>query len=216
MIYDGVLSYLLDIELARWKGAHQAAGEEAEGAGPEHGRAQGGVRLRRGDVRPESRLRRRAHERQRGQDPHRRQPGGGHRLHDGRRHRRRVVSDHAVLVAVRVVHRPDAAAPHRQGDGQGDLRYRPGRRRDRGRRHGHRRQLGWRARDDLYLGPRHLADGRVHRPGLLRGGTCGDLRHPARRAVHGPAHAHRAGRPAVDGSALARRHAAPDAPARRR
>ena len=214
MIYDGVLSYLLDIELGEMeKALTKQLAKKQKALALNMAALKAGLRLRRGDVRPEGELRRRADERQRRQDPDRGQPGRGHRLPDGRRHRRRLVSDHAVLVALRVAHRPDAEAPHRQGDRQGDLRHRPGRRRDRGRRHGHRRQLGRRARDDVHLGPRHLADGRVHRPRLLRRSAGGDLRHPARRAVHRPADAHRAGRHAVDGGALARRHAPPDAAA---
>ena len=214
MIYDGVLSYLLDIELGEMEKAltKQLAKKQkalalnmaALKAGFDYAEATFGQKASFGAERMNANAR---------QDPDRGQPGGRHRLPDGRRHRRRVVSDHAVLVAVRVAHRPDAAAPHRQGDRQGDLRHRPGRRRDRGRRHGDRRQLGRRARDDVHVGSRHLADGRVHRPGLLRRSAGGDLRHPARRAVHRPAHAHRAGRPAVDGGAVARRHAAPDAAA---
>ena len=43
---------------------------------------------------------------------------------------------------------------------------------------------GWagRARDDVDLGPGHLADERVRRPGLLRGSAGRRVRHPARRA----------------------------------
>ena len=40
-----------------------------------------------------------------GHDPDRGQCRGGHRLHDGRRHLRRLVSDHAVLVTLRVADR---------------------------------------------------------------------------------------------------------------
>ena len=65
-------------------------------------------------------------------------------------------------------------------------------------------------------GPGIVADGRVHRPRLLRRGAGGDLRRAARRAVNRPADAHRpAGHP-VDRGAVARRHEAPDAAARRR
>ena len=53
--------------------------------------------------------------------------------------------------------------PHGSGDGQGDVRHRPGRGRDCGDRHGGRRRLGGRAGDDVDVGPRHLADGRVRR-----------------------------------------------------
>ena len=56
----------------------------------------------------------------------------------------------------------------RQGDRQGDVRDRPGRGRDCGDRHGRRRGLGGRAGDDVDVRPRHLADGRVRRPGVLR------------------------------------------------
>ena len=55
-----------------------------------------------------------------------------------------------------------------KADRSGDLRRRAGGRRDCRARHGHRRELGRRARDDVHVGPRHLADGRVHRPRLLR------------------------------------------------
>ena len=125
-----------------------------------------------------------------------------------------LVSDHAVLVALRVAHRLPAEVPHRQGDREGDVRDRAGRGRDRGHRHGHRRRLGRRARDDVHVGPRHLAHGRVRRPRLLRRSARGHLRHPARRPLDRPADAHGAGRHPVDGRALARRHEAPVAPAR--
>ena len=46
-----------------------------------------------------------------------------------------------------------------------------------------RRGLGRRAGDDVDVGPGHLADERVRRPGVLRRGPRGRLRHPARRAV---------------------------------
>ena len=44
----------------------------------------------------------------------------------------------------------------------------------------HRRRLDGRARDDVDRRPRHLADGRVHRPRLLRRSAGGDLRRAAR------------------------------------
>ena len=91
------------------------------------------------------------------------------RLHDGRRHRRRLVSDHAVVVAAGNADQLHEEVPHRQGDRQGDLRDRPGGGRDRVDRHGDRRRLGGRARDDVDVRARHLADGRVRRPGVLRG-----------------------------------------------
>ena len=57
-------------------------------------------------------------------------------------------------------------------------------------------------------GPGHLADERVHRPGLLRRGSGGDLRRAAHRAVHRHADAHAAGRPDDVRLRVARRHAA--------
>ena len=57
-----------------------------------------------------------------------------------------------------------------------------------------RRRLGGRARDDVDVRPRHLADVRVRRPRVLRRGARRDLRHPARRPVDRAADAHRAGR----------------------
>ena len=72
----------------------------------------------------------------------------------------------------------------------------------------HRRRLGRRARDDLDLGARHLADGRVRRPRLLRRGAGRDLRRAARGPVDRPADAHDAGRHRLDRVAVARRHQA--------
>ena len=58
MIYDGVVSYLLDIDLAEMeKALNKQLGQEAEGAGAERGRAEGRLRLRAG---PPSRPRRRS------------------------------------------------------------------------------------------------------------------------------------------------------------
>ena len=160
------------------------------------GRAEGRLRLRRSDLHQAGPVRHRADERDGRQDPHRRQRRGRDRLHDGRRHRRRLVSDYAVVVAVRVADRLHEEVPRRQGDREGDVRDRAGRGRDRVARHGDRRELGGRALDDRDGRPGHLADGRVRRPGVLRRDAGGDLRRPARRAVHRPADAHRAGRPA--------------------
>ena len=156
---------------------------------------------------------RRADERDGRQDPDRGQFRGRDRLPHGGRHGRRLVSHHALVLAVRVADRPAAQVPDGQGDGAGHLRRRAGGRRDCRARHGHRRELGWRARDDVHVGPRHLVDGRVHRPRLLRRDPCGDFRHPARRALHRPSDADRAGRHPDDRGAVARRHAPPAAAA---
>ena len=96
----------------------------------------------------------------------------------------------------------------RQGDRQGDVRDRAGGRRDRVARHGDRRELGGRAVDDGDGRPRHFADGRVHRPGVLRRDAGGHLRRAARRAVDRPADADGAGRPDSGRVPVARRHQA--------
>ncbi len=98
--------------------------------------------------------------------------------------------------------------------GQGDVRHRAGRGRDRVARHGHWRQLGGRAGDDVHVRARDFADVGVRRAGVLRGSAGRGLRHPARRALHGAADAHRAGRHPVRRAELARRYAACPAPAR--
>ncbi len=69
--------------------------------------------------------------------------------------------------------------------------------------------MGRRARDDLHVGTRHLVDGRVRRPRLLRRGPRGHLRHPAHRAVDRAANAHIAGGCWFRIHAFARRHEAP-------
>ena len=57
-------------------------------------------------------------------------------------------------------------------------------------------------------GPGHLADERVRRARVLRGGAGRRVRHPARRAVDRAADSHRAGRHPQDRDAVARRHQA--------
>ena len=83
--------------------------------------------------------------------------------------------------------------PHRPGR-QGHIRDRAGGRRTGGHRHGDWRRLGGRAFHDGHGRPGHFADGGVRRPGLLRRNSGRDLGHPARGALHRPAHAHVAGR----------------------
>ena len=79
------------------------------------------------------------------------------------------------------------------GDQAEPLRDHPGRGRDRLDRHGGRRRLERRARLHHHLGPGHLADERVHRPGLFRRDPGHDHRRAARRAVDRHADAHAAG-----------------------
>ncbi len=190
------------------EGPEQAARQEGEGGGPQPGGPRRGIRLRRAAPAQARPVPRRADGQDARQDPHRGQRGGGDRRHDGGRDGGHLVPDHALVDGGRDAHRLHEEVPPRQGDGKGHLRDRPGRGRARVDRHGARRGLGRRALDDGHLRPRHLADGRVHRPGLLHRGARGHRRRAARRAVHGPADAHRAGRHPVDGGAVARRHEA--------
>ena len=101
------------------EGPRQAAREEAEGDGAEQRRARQGLRLCRGDLR-EGSGQGRADEQDGGEDADRGQRRRRARLSLRRRHRRRLVSDHAVVVAVRDADRLPAQVPHRQGDRQGD------------------------------------------------------------------------------------------------
>ena len=110
---------------------------------------------------------------------------GGARRDAGRRDRRRVVSDYAVVVAARNADQLPSQVPDRQDDGQGDVRGRAGGGRDRGDRHGRGRGLGRRPRDDVHVGPGNLADGGVRRPRVLRRSARRHLRHAARRPVDG-------------------------------
>ena len=216
MIYDGVLARLLSIELAEMDTAltrHDE--EEGQGAGAQSGGAAGRLRLRQRALRRPARpAARGAHGRDAGADPHRGQRRGRARVPDGWRDGRRLVSDHPILVALRDADRLPAQVPHGSGDRQGHLRRGAGRGRDRGARHGGGGVVGRGAIDDLHVGAGHLADGGVHRPGVLRRVARGDLRRATRRPVHGPADAHRAGRHRLCRRPVARRHEAHPAAAR--
>ena len=183
MIYDGILSFLLDIELDEMKKAlDKQLGKKPKAmalnsAALDKGFAYAAATFAKAAGQG------RADEQDGGEDAHRGQRRRRARLPVRRRHRRRLVSDHAVVVAVRDADRLPAQVPHRHGDRQGDLRRGPGRGRDRRARHGGRRVVGGRPLDDVDVRPGHLADGRVHRPRLLRRAAGGDLRHPARRPV---------------------------------
>src|SRR5258707_48518 len=112
------------------------------------------------------------------------------------------------LSTLRSAHRLHEAAPDRQDHRQGDLRDRPGGRRDRVDRDGARRRVGGRARHDVDLRPGDLTHERVRRPRVLRGSPGRDLRHPACGAVDGPPDADRAGGHRVGRPPLARGHEA--------
>ena len=145
---------------------------------------------------------------------HRRQQRGGARLRVRRRDGRRVVSDHAVVVAGRGVREVLPQVPHRPGDRQEALRDRAGRGRARVDRHGDRRRVERRARVHGDLRSRRLADAGVPGTRVLRRDSRGAVRRAARQPVDRHADAHAAGRPAVVRLRVARRHQARAAVAR--
>ena len=209
MIYDGILAKLLEIDPALMaKALGKQLGKKAKAVALNQGALDAGWNYAAGQPAQARPVRVRADGTDRRQDPDRGQLRRGDRLHDGRRHGRRLVSDHAVLVAVRVAHRLHEEVPRRQGDRQSHLRHRPGRGRNCLARHGDRRELGRGAVDDRDGGTWHLADVRIHRPGLLRGSAGGHLQRAARRPVDRPADPHRPGRSAGDGVPVARRYQA--------
>ena len=77
---------------------------------------------------------------------------------------------------------------------QEQLLHPAGGRRAGGDRHGDRRVVERRARVHVDVGPRHLADERADRPGVLRRDPGGHRRRAAHRAVDRDADAHPAGR----------------------
>ena len=165
MIYDGVLSRLLGIDLAEMdKALTRQMKKKAKALALNLAALQAGFAYASEHFadRPVpfavSRMARDA-----GPDPDRGQRGRRPRLPDGRCHRRRLVPDHAVVIAVRDADRLPAQVPHGSRDRQGDVRRRPGRGRDRRARHGGRRLVGGRALDDVDIRAWHLADVRVHR-----------------------------------------------------
>ena len=142
-----------------------------------------------------------------GQDHGDRQRCGRARRHLRRRHRVRLVSDHAVDLAGRGL-REVRPAPARDQGRQAPVRHRAGRGRAGGHRRRHRRRLERRALVHGDLGARHLADERVPGARLLRRGAGGAVQHPARRTLDRHADAHAAVRHHLLRLRLARRHQA--------
>ena len=165
MIYDGVLAKLLGIDLALMeKALGKQLGQEGQGGRAQRGRAQGRLRLRRGEP-SRSRIRSRI-------EPM--NETAGKILIEGNA----AAAIGCMMAGVTVVAwypiTPSSSLCEsligymkkyrdRQGDREGDVRDRAGRGRDRVARHGDRRELGGRAVDDRDVGPGHLADGRVRR-----------------------------------------------------
>ena len=121
---------------------------------------------------------------------HRRQQRSRARRGLWRRHRLRMVPDHAVIVARRRLRQPLQEAAARPRDRQGKIRHRSGRGRTGFDRHRDRRVMERRARLHRHLRPRHLADAGVHRPVLLRRDPRRDHERAARRPVDRHADAH--------------------------
>ena len=183
-----------------------AAGKEDQGHRAEPWRADGGFRVRRAASRQAGSVLGRAGEQHRGHDPRRGECRRRNGMHDGGRHRHRLVSHHAFFFTTRNADFVHEEVPRGKGDRKGDLCDRPGGGRDRGDWHGRRRGLGRRTGDDIDVGSRHLADERVCRPGVLRGDPGGCVRHPARRAVYRTPDPHGAGRHPHGRHAVPRRH----------
>ncbi len=112
------------------QGAGEATGEEGQGARPQPGGAACRLRVRLREPREAGPVRSRAHGGDGRADPDRGERRRGDRLHDGRRHGRHVVPDHALVQLVRDADDLHAEVPHGQGNREGHLRDRPGRRRD--------------------------------------------------------------------------------------
>ena len=114
---------------------------------------------------------------------HRRQQRRRARRGLWRRHRLRLVSDHAVVVARRRLRQPLQEAAARSRNRQGEIRHRAGRGRTGLDRHRDRRVLERRPRLHRHLRSRHLADAGIHRPVLLRRDSGRDHERAARRTL---------------------------------
>ena len=170
--YVGALAGLLDIDadvlrvMLKEKYAKKAALLDSNQAALDLGRDYADDALRLPAADPA-----RADGRDEGRDPDRRQHRGGARLPLRRRHRRRLVSDHAGDLVDGSVQGVLPEVSPRARDQPQPLRHPPGGGRDRGDRHGGRRVVGWRARLHADVGTGHLADERVPRAGVLRRGA---------------------------------------------
>ena len=127
MIYPGILAKILGLDMKLMEQAlAKQTGQESQGRRPEYRCAESGLGLRRSEPHEAGSVRHRGDERDGRENPDRGKRRRRDRLHDGRRHRGGVVSDHAVFVVVRVAHRVHEEVPDRQGYREGDLRDCPG------------------------------------------------------------------------------------------
>ena len=207
IVYLGALSALLDIDPAvierlfaeqyRGKEALLESNRKALHLGRDYALANFECPIGLSVARRDARRRQDLHRRQR-----RRGAGRGLRRRDGRR----VVSDHAVVVARRELCEMVPEAPHRPGDRQAALRDRPGRRRTVVDRHGDRRGMERRARVHRDVRPRRFADAGIPGPRILRGDPGRAVRRAARQPVDRHADADAASRPDLVRVRVARRH----------
>ena len=102
MIYDGVLAFLLGIELGEMERAlTKQLGRKQKALALNMGALKAGFDYAQSTFEKTDPFRRRADGRDRRQDPDRGQHRCRDRLPDGGRHRRRLVPDHPVVVALR-------------------------------------------------------------------------------------------------------------------
>ena len=120
MIYVGIVAELLGIDLDEiHKALVKQFGSEGKGRRAERGRhARPASTTRKAICTKTGTVPRRADERHRRQDHHRRQRRRALGAHVRRRHGGDLVSDHAVVVALRIAHRLPEALPHRQETGK--------------------------------------------------------------------------------------------------
>ena len=145
MIYDGVLAQLLGIDLAQMEQAlGKQLGKKAKALALNLAALQAGFDFADANLDEAGPVRVEPMNETAGQDPHRGQRRRRDRLHDGRRHGRRLVSDHAVVVAVRVADRPTcgSTAWTRQ-TGKATFAIVQAEDEIARARHGDRRRLGW-------------------------------------------------------------------------
>ena len=197
IMYVGTLAALIDLDLEVIRGAaRRDIREEAGARRLEHEGDRDRIPLREGAFRMPAADPGRAHELDRRARDDRRQHRRRARLPVRRRDGRRLVSDHALDLADGRLPLVLRAAPHRPEDGPARLHDRAGGGRARCDRHRHRRDVERRARVHADFRSRHLADGGIHRPRVLRGSPRRHLRRAARRPLDRHADAHAAVRPA--------------------
>ncbi len=210
MIYDGVVAWLLSIEMEEMRKALVTPVRQAQGQGrrSELGRRAGRLRFRRQDLHQDRPVPRRAHERDRRQDHHRRQL----------RRARLGAMFAGVTVVTWYPITPSSSLVEsligylkrfRHDPETGKATYAVVQAEDELASIGMALGAGWAGARSMTstAGPGISLMSRIHRPGLLRRDPRGGFRRGARRPLHRPAHAHHAGRHPLERAALARRYA---------